>query len=70
MEGTNEPLTMEFTAQGGTEKASKSTLAHTGSDIDAIPDKIYYAFFPDIPLRPDSPAQSATGSPIMCLGTF
>ncbi|KAK4006424.1 hypothetical protein OUZ56_011577 [Daphnia magna] len=69
MEG-NEPLVMEFTSKEGMKKASIPTLADTGSDIDAIRDKIYYAYFPEIPLRPKSPAQSATDSPIICLGTF
>lgn len=45
-------------------KTSIPTLVDTGSDIDTIPDKIYYVFFPEIPLWPNSLAQSATGSPI------
>lgn len=62
MEG-NEPLVMEFTSKEGMKKASIPTLADTGSDIDAIPDKVYYAYFREILLRPNSPTQSATGSP-------
>jgi hypothetical protein len=66
----DEPIPLSFKVRGGPEQAKILSLADTGSQIDAIPEETYMIHFHNVPLRPSSAAQTATESPIPCMGTF